>query len=102
MERATEVFVGAKFELGWEYTDPDLEGPSCTAVLGMSWDKKEDTLAVENASVEKDGVITRRTILSVTQRVFDPIGFTCPISLCPKLLLQVLGPERRMGSRSSG
>ena len=47
MERATEVFVGAKFELGWEYTDPDLEGPSCTAVLGMSWDKKEDTLAVK-------------------------------------------------------
>jgi len=41
MEKETGVFAGAKFELrGWEYTDPDLEGPSCTAVLGMSWDKK--------------------------------------------------------------
>jgi hypothetical protein len=59
MEKATDVFAGAKFELrGWEYIDPDLEGPSCTVVLGISWDKKEDTLAVDNVSVEKDGVIT--------------------------------------------
>jgi len=63
MEKATGVCAGAKFELrGWEYTDPDLEGPSCTAVLGISWDKKEDTLAVDNVNVEKDDVITRRTI----------------------------------------
>jgi hypothetical protein len=27
-------------------------------------------------------------MLSLAQRVFDPIGFTCPISLRPKLLLQ--------------
>jgi len=89
MKKATEVFADAKFELrGWEYSDPDLEGPANTAVLGLSWDKKEDTLAVVNMSVVKDGVITRRTILSVAQRLFDPIGFTCPVSLCPKLLLQ--------------
>ena len=89
MKKATEVFADAKFELrGWEYSDPDLEGPANTAALGLSWDKKEDTLAVVNMSVVKDGVITRRTILSVAHRLFDPIGFTCPVSVCPKLLLQ--------------
>ena len=80
IEKSTEVFAKAKFELrGWKFTDPDLEDSSRTAVLGMSWDKKEDTLAVDNVRVENDGVITRRTILSVTQRAFDPIGFTCPV-----------------------
>jgi hypothetical protein len=70
MEKATEVFAGAKFELrGWEYSDPDLSGPANIAVLGLSWDKKEDTLAVVNVSGVKDGVITRRTILSVAQCV---------------------------------
>jgi hypothetical protein len=65
MEKASEVFAGVKFELtGWEYTDPDVESPSCTAVLEMSWDKKEDNLGVDSVCVEKDGVITRRTILS--------------------------------------
>jgi len=39
--KATELFAGAKFILrGWEHTNPDLEGPSCTALLGMSLDKK--------------------------------------------------------------
>jgi hypothetical protein len=33
-------------------------------------------------------VVTWRTMLSLAQRVFDPIGFTCPISLRPKHLLQ--------------
>jgi hypothetical protein len=32
--------------------------------------------------------VTRRTMLSLAQRVFDPIGFTCLISHSPKLLLQ--------------
>jgi hypothetical protein len=92
MDTATEVFAGAKFELrGWEYSDPDVEGPADTAVLGLSWDNKEEILAVVNVSVVKDGATTRRTILSVAQRVFNPIGFTCPVSLCTKLCNSV-GP----------
>ena len=75
MKKATEVFAGAKFELrGWEYSDPDLEGPANTAVLGLSWDKKEDTLAVVNMSVVKDGVITIRTYYLWRRECLTPSG----------------------------
>jgi hypothetical protein len=53
-------------------------------VLGLTWDRKADTLAVSNLELMSVEVVTRRTMLSLAQRVFDPIGFTCPISLRPK------------------
>jgi hypothetical protein len=56
-------------------------------VLGVTWDKA-DNLAVGNLRMVKAEVITRRTMLSLTQWVFDLIGFTCPISRGSKLLLQ--------------
>nr|XP_015904720.2 uncharacterized protein LOC107437295 [Parasteatoda tepidariorum] len=42
----------------------------------------------------KDMPITRRTVLSVTQRIFDPIGFSCPVTLIPKLILQKSWQEK--------
>ena len=35
-----------------------------------------------------DGPITKRKLLSVTQSIFDPLRFTSPRTLIPKLLLQ--------------
>ena len=79
----------AYFELrGWQYTG---DGDNCaTSVLGITWNKKLDTLSVNisfacNFLVDK---CTKRLMLSMAQRVFDPIGVTCPAMLCPKLLLQ--------------
>ena len=86
---ASQMFAEAKFDLrGWEYTDLNMENHSNTAVLGLMWDRKADTLAVSSLKAMKVEVVTRRIMLSMAQRVFDPIGFTCPISLSPKLLLQ--------------
>ncbi|GBM34169.1 hypothetical protein AVEN_17973-1 [Araneus ventricosus] len=59
------------------------------SVLGLTWDREEDTLSCELIRTENEGEpITKRKILSVAHQLFDPIGFTCPITLIPNLLLQ--------------
>ncbi|GFS75229.1 integrase_H2C2 domain-containing protein [Trichonephila clavipes] len=59
------------------------------SVLGLKWNMKEDTLPCELIEREnKDEQITKQKILSLAHQLFDPIGFTCPITLIPKLLLQ--------------
>ena len=89
VKESSLVFAEAKFDLrGWEYSDPSLENHANTVVLGLTWDRKADTLAVSNLELMGMEVVTRRTMLSLAQSVFDPIGFTCPISLRSKLLLQ--------------
>ena len=90
---ATQLMAAGKFELrGWEHTG-DQEA---IQVLGMKWNKSEDTLALDLSwlpEVQKwissdEIVISKRKILSVAHRVFDPIGVASPMTLLPKLLLQ--------------
>jgi len=68
------------------YSDPILEIHNKTVVLCHTWDRKADNLALSSLKTVKVEVVTRRIMLSMAQRVFDPVGFTCPISLSPKLL----------------
>ncbi|GBN00341.1 hypothetical protein AVEN_270113-1 [Araneus ventricosus] len=59
-------------------------------VLGLIWKPNKDTLSVnwEETSKIKETPVTKRKILSTVHRIFDPIGFTCPVTLKPKILLQ--------------
>ncbi|XP_011883589.1 PREDICTED: uncharacterized protein LOC105570760 [Vollenhovia emeryi] len=78
------------FELrGWENSGSKTEGRDIS-VLGLMWDKEEDTLRLVVPSIEgiMNEKITKRLILSYSHRVFDPIGFVCPVMITPKLLLQ--------------
>ena len=71
----------AKFDLcEWEYNG-DNSDKRQTPVLGIIWDKESDTLFIntENLNNLEFEKITKRTILSVTHKVFDPLGFLCPI-----------------------
>ncbi|XP_042899647.1 uncharacterized protein [Parasteatoda tepidariorum] len=89
---ATEIMASRKFDLrGWEYTDLTEENSQPpTNVLGMSWDKKYDTLQVSTGCIKELNIekVTKRTILSAAHRLFDPLGMICPVTLIPKLLLQ--------------
>ncbi|XP_011883862.1 PREDICTED: uncharacterized protein LOC105571005, partial [Vollenhovia emeryi] len=80
----------AGFDLrGWEYSD-DNSQDNQTVVLGVTWDKRADTLAIKIPDFPElhDSKMTKRKILSSAHRIFDPLGFVCPVMLCPRILLQ--------------
>nr|XP_022908644.1 uncharacterized protein LOC111419983 [Onthophagus taurus] len=95
IEESSMIMEEARFDLrGWEFSrqicSPNYKH---TPLLGLEWDKRLDTLKL-NTDFLKDlekllqEPITKRVMLSLAQRVFDPIGFTCPATLLPKLMLQ--------------
>ncbi|GFS41005.1 uncharacterized protein TNIN_120311 [Trichonephila inaurata madagascariensis] len=87
----------AEFNLrGWEcfhklleLNNPDEE-TKVVPVLGLNWNLPSDTFSIDVKyfSGEKGTPVTKRQVLSAVHRIFDPIGFTCPITLTSKLLLQ--------------
>lgn len=92
MKVAKLIMAKASFDLrGWEYSG-QKEIEASTSVLGLQWNKIEDTLGVALSSLRPhtNSQITKRIILSAAQRVFDPIGVASPVFLKPKLLLQRL------------
>ncbi|XP_061729961.1 uncharacterized protein LOC133534733 [Cydia pomonella] len=69
--------------------DPDMDGSSFIKVLGIQWDPKYDVFTYR-LSLPDPGVITRRSILSLSARLYDPLGWVCPVVFRIKLLLQTL------------
>ncbi|GFV76318.1 uncharacterized protein TNCV_4524811 [Trichonephila clavipes] len=88
----------AKFNLrDWEHTGVSesekgtlLVEEKKVPVLGLIWKPAKDTLSVkweENSKINEIP-ITKCKIPSAVHRIFNPIGFTCPVTLEPKILLQ--------------
>lgn len=97
VKESFEIMLKGKFELtGWEKScskSPRMNKNQLDInVLGLTWNLNRDTLSLRNSlkevDIPEDLTITRRLILSHTQRIFDPIGLVSPTTLCPKLLLQ--------------
>lgn len=94
IKEAIAIMNKGKFDLrGWEHTALDtcsLTNALKINVLGLMWDKQADILAIssEGLNFDENDKITKRKILSLVNKVFDPIGFITPAVLQPKLLLQ--------------
>ncbi|KAJ8979701.1 hypothetical protein NQ317_000986 [Molorchus minor] len=94
IKEASDIMIDGKFDLrGWEYTiikDNTLEDKyeeivqqttKLSPVLGLIWNRELDTLELNfdwlnNINLES---ITKRNILSIAHRLFDPIGFSYPV-----------------------
>ncbi|GFV60947.1 uncharacterized protein TNCV_925611 [Trichonephila clavipes] len=97
MLESKEILSLAKFNLrGWVHTGVSeaekgtlLEEEKKVPVLGLIWKPDKDTLSVnweENSKINEIPV-TKRKILAAVHRIFDPIGFTCPVTLEPKNII---------------
>ncbi|UYV70083.1 hypothetical protein LAZ67_7001725 [Cordylochernes scorpioides] len=88
---AIEIMDRAKMDLReWEYSlEENPEKGTCTKILGVVWNKMEDSLKCELPDIlSLQPKLTKRLVLSMVQRIFDPLGFCAPVFLPPKLLLQ--------------
>ncbi|CAB0002444.1 unnamed protein product, partial [Nesidiocoris tenuis] len=87
---STEIMRLAKFDLrGWVHSGMESNEEPSVSLLGMRWSFSDDTLFCDvNSLANQPTPLTKRGLLSAAQKLYDPIGFTSPTSLVPKLLLQ--------------
>lgn len=58
-------------------------------VLGLMWKLKNDTFTIYLLDAFEDNIpVTKRKILSAVNRIFNPLGFTCPATLVPNIHFQ--------------
>lgn len=92
IQEAKSVMSNACFNLrGWiSNVSEDFQPDVNKTVLGLLWQVQQDTLSCDfrfNLTDFTDN-LTKRQMLSLANRVFDPVGFTVPVMLEPKILLQ--------------
>uniref|UniRef100_A0ABD2W647 Integrase catalytic domain-containing protein n=1 Tax=Trichogramma kaykai TaxID=54128 RepID=A0ABD2W647_9HYME len=92
---ATKYMCNAGFNLrDWECTG-EQQSPSTSSVLGVLWDKCEDVLCLNwNFDCHIGESLSKRDILTITHRIFDPLGWASPTLLIPKLILKTLWKEK--------
>ena len=94
IEESQKILLTGHFNLRcWQsnYFSPSIQEPvpETTLVLGMIWQLKEDTLTCKIEQLtDVASPLTKRKLLSVTQKVFDPVGYTAPVTIIPKVILQ--------------
>nr|XP_031829449.1 uncharacterized protein LOC116425623 [Nomia melanderi] len=68
---------------------PKVFGDPTIKTLGISWDSRRDSIiyAVDSNPNRR---VTKRTVLSVIAKIFDPLGLLAPVIVTAKILMQRL------------
>ena len=60
-------------------------------VLGLLWNVKDDLVHIPGVDrVMMDGVVTKRDVLNIVAKIFDPLGLVTPVTFHGKVFLQTL------------
>ncbi|GFY39840.1 integrase catalytic domain-containing protein [Trichonephila inaurata madagascariensis] len=89
--QSIEIMKEGAFELHCWASNDSKEDQDMQKVLGLSWDVVSDELSCKlpsNLDCTQERPVTKTVLLSGINSVYDPIGFTAPALLLPKLLMQ--------------
>lgn len=67
---------------------------SSSHTLGVGWDPNDDYIHFPNSYENNTDKPTKRSILSDTCKVFDPLGLLSPLTIKPKILIQKLWVQK--------
>ena len=63
-------------------------------VLGVNWNTKTDTLSLSLAKLIKEinhtEKVSKRSVLSLSSKLYDPLGFVEPVTVKAKIMMQEL------------
>ena len=98
VNEALEVMEGAsmcltKWESNKSFVVDKAEPSDYVKVLGMGWRSADDHFAFEGFDFGSDLRISKRVVLSLIARMFDPLGFLNPFVVFLKVLFQELWKE---------
>ena len=68
----------------------DVNYENSVKVLGTMWSLDVDCFTFSGLEVPTDLIVTKRLVLSLIARIFDPLGFLVPFTITAKFLFQKL------------
>ena len=74
-------------------SDSSNESNHTRKVLGINWDLEADTLIFHFDELVDEAFslpMTKRSILKISAKIFDPLGLISPISIQSKMLFQII------------
>lgn len=67
------------------YAEQQLQvKPSESKLLGVKWNKFEDTITVQFPVANTSGATSKREVLAKLAKVYDPLSLACPVTLQAK------------------
>lgn len=68
----------------------DIKLDKIIKILGLKWDRKDDTFKITVKLPEIRLPVTKRSVLSDIARLFDPFGWLAPVVITAKVMIQKL------------
>ena len=96
---ATQILQEARFPVHkWESNLRELESDGMTnasKILGLNWDKQNDTLELTMRRFAEEEPVTKKTILSHLGGIYDPLGILSPTTVEGKRIYREACDEKK-------